>query len=202
VSARYALGLVGLLAVGLILVGQPDPAAAGETVAASFDRHGSSLAGPSFPGEVTGPLSPPGTGTEASDVGPADTTAGKPPPDERGNVSADGRFAVRADAAADRIAVTHEGAEPLAVEGLDVTVAVDGDELAHQPPVPFFASRGFASGPSGPFNAAAEGPWKPGETGAFVVAATNDPGIAPGDPVSVTVDPVDGSRTTVSTVAE
>lgn len=111
-------------------------------------------------------------------VGVADMSADEPPP----RVT----FSASADAATDRIALTHDGGASLPLDGLAVEVRVDGDPLTHQPPVPFFAATGFQSGPTGPFNSATDGPWTAGETAAFRLAGTNDPLLEEGD--SVTVD--------------
>jgi len=94
---------------------------------------------------------------------------------------------VRADAGTDRIALRHRGGETLDVEDLRVRVRIDGDPLAEQPPVPFFAARGFRSGPTGPFNVGSETTWRAGETAAFRLASTNDPALTPGATVTVTV---------------
>ena len=96
-------------------------------------------------------------------------------------------LALSADADADRVALTHRGGDPLDVRELTVRVEVDGDPLARQPPVPFFAAAGFRGGPTGPFNPAADQRWTPGETASFRVAATNDPELWPGATVAVTV---------------
>lgn len=93
----------------------------------------------------------------------------------------------------DRIELTHVGGDPLEVDSLSLTVAVEGEELDEQPPVPFFSADGFASGPTGPINPASEPEWTPGETVSFQVASTNEPPIEPGDRVTVTVA-VDGQR--------
>mgnify|MGYP006286356989 CR=1 FL=1 len=105
------------------------------------------------------------------------------------------------DASADRLTLTHRAGEAIDVDEIDVTVHVAGEPLRHQPPVPFFASRGFESGPTGPFNSATAGSWTAGETAAFEVAATNAPGIAPGDRVTVTIRTVRGTIARLSTVA-
>jgi len=97
------------------------------------------------------------------------------------------RLSLSADAGADRIALTHEGGETLSVENLTVSVRVGGQPLTHQPPVPFFAATGFESGPTGPFNSAADPNWTAGERAAVRLAATNSPALDPGDRVSVTV---------------
>lgn len=91
------------------------------------------------------------------------------------------------DAGADRVTLTHLGGDALDARRLRVRVAVDGTPLAHQPPVPFFAATGFRAGPTGPFNAAADPRWTPGEAASLRLASTNDPGIAPDARVRVEV---------------
>jgi FlaG/FlaF family flagellin (archaellin) len=87
----------------------------------------------------------------------------------------------------DEVTLTHEAGPPLDVESLVVRVGVNGTPLRHQPPVPFFAARGFRGGPSGPFNPASDGTWSRGETASFRVAGTNAPALSPGRTVSVTL---------------
>lgn len=110
-------------------------------------------------------------------------------------------LALTADADADRIALTHRGGDTLAVGDLSVTVSVDGRELERQPPVPFFAARGFESGPTGPFNSASDDDWTAGETGGFRLASTNDPALSPGDRVEVTIATEGAVVATVETTA-
>ncbi|QSG09977.1 Pilin/Flagellin, FlaG/FlaF family [Halapricum desulfuricans] len=97
------------------------------------------------------------------------------------------RLTLDVDAGADRIAVTHESGDTLSTEALTVRVEVDGRALAYQPPVPFFAARGFVSGPTGPFNSGGDTTWTAGETAALELATTNAPTIDPGETVAVTV---------------
>lgn len=78
-----------------------------------------------------------------------------------------------ADAATGTLSVTHRAGDALNPATLRVRVRVDGDPLAHQPPVPFFASEGFASGPTGPFNRGWTGQWSPGTTASLRLAGTN-----------------------------
>lgn len=95
------------------------------------------------------------------------------------------RFSASADAATDRIAVTHRGGDTLSTADLRIEITVDGRPLEHQPPVPFFASEGFVSGPTGPFNSATDEPWTAGETAALRLAGTNAPLLDPGDAVGI-----------------
>lgn len=91
------------------------------------------------------------------------------------------------DPASGRVALTHRGGDVLDARQLRLRLAVDGTDLTHQPPVPFFAARGFVSGPTGPFNAAADPVWEPGETATVRIASTNAPTLAPGARVRVAV---------------
>jgi FlaG/FlaF family flagellin (archaellin) len=81
---------------------------------------------------------------------------------------------------------THRGGDALDVRRLRLVVTVDGDPLAHQPPVPFFAARGFRSGPVGPFNSATGGDWRAGQLAALRLAGTNTE-ITSGDRVVVRI---------------
>lgn len=105
------------------------------------------------------------------------------------------RLDCRADPGVERIACTHTGGDRLDIRDLRVRVTVGGESLAHQPPVPFFAARGFHAGPTGPFNSAADPHWSAGETAALELAATNRPGLTPGTRVVVRVV---SDRTTVA----
>jgi len=100
-----------------------------------------------------------------------------------------------------RLTLTHRAGEPVDVRRLDVVVRVDGTPLRHQPPIPFFAARGFGSGPTGPFNAAADPTWDVGERASFRVATTNRPALVAGARVTVELR-YDGRRlTTLSATA-
>jgi len=96
-------------------------------------------------------------------------------------------LSVTADASTDRIAVSHEAGDELDVTSLDLHITVDGRALRYQPPVPFFAADGFASGPEGPFNTASPDSFRAGETATLGLAATNDPLLEPGDTVTVQI---------------
>ncbi|MEF8813306.1 MAG: type IV pilin N-terminal domain-containing protein [Halovenus sp.] len=108
---------------------------------------------------------------------------------------------LHADAEMDRIALRHHGGETLDTEDLRVSVRIDGEPLAEQPPVPFFAARGFLSGPSGPFNEGGDTTWRAGETAAFRLATTNDPALTPGATVAVTVSTTGGRVADLETTA-
>lgn len=97
------------------------------------------------------------------------------------------------DAATDGVTLRHAGGDAVPTDTLRVRIEVDGDPLEHQPPVPFFAARGFRSGPTGPFNPATAGDWRAGQTAQLRLASTNAPTIDPGDAVRVTVSS-DGHR--------
>jgi FlaG/FlaF family flagellin (archaellin) len=98
----------------------------------------------------------------------------------------------RIDARADRVACVHGGGDRLDLRNLRIHLTVDGEPLAHQPPVPFFAARGFHAGPTGPFNSAADPYWSAGETAALRLAGTNEPGLTPD--VGVVVRVVSGGN--------
>lgn len=97
------------------------------------------------------------------------------------------RLSASADGNSDTITVTHEGGDSLDVERIDLRILINGQPLDHQPPVPFFAARGFNSGPTGPFNSRTTGPWTAGESGSLTLASTNAPDLNPGDTVEITV---------------
>lgn len=111
------------------------------------------------------------------------------------------RLSASADAGADRVSVTHEGGGAIDVGAVDVTIEIDGESLDHQPPVPFFAATGFVSGPTGPFNSATTDAWTAGETATLELASTNDPRIAAGETVTVTLTDGDSVLATVETTA-
>lgn len=104
-------------------------------------------------------------------------------------------FALSADGDASSIVVDHRGGDPIDVSALSVTIAINGEELDEQPPVPFVGASGFDGAPNGPFNARADPEWRAGERAGLEVAGTNDPGIDSGDTVTVTLV-VDGNRVT------
>lgn len=89
------------------------------------------------------------------------------------------------DATVDRVVLTHRGGDPIAVRELRIVVAVNGEPLKHQPPVPFFSAAGFRPGPTGPFNAATPNEWTVGTSASFRIAGTNDPTPTLGDRITV-----------------
>jgi flagellin-like protein len=115
-------------------------------------------------------------GVAASD-GPAGAFVSSP--------SAGRRVAFSLSVTGDRVALGYERGPPMRVADLRLDVSVDGEPLAHQPPVPFFSARGFRPGPTGPFNVGSDGVWTAGETGSVVVAGTNRPRLGPGRTVTV-----------------
>lgn len=111
------------------------------------------------------------------------------------------RLSATADAGSDQIVLTHEGGDTISSEELTVRVSVDGEQLAHQPLVPFFAARGFSGGPTGPFNPSADPNWSAGETASFELASTNAPLIDPGSTVTVTLVTKHGTVAEIETKA-
>lgn len=94
-------------------------------------------------------------------------------------------FSLRVDSRADWIAIEHRGGDAVDVRELSVRISIDGRPLDRQPPVPFFATSGFVSGPTGPFNPADDPNWTAGERASLAIADTNAPTIEPGDEVRV-----------------
>lgn len=85
------------------------------------------------------------------------------------------------------LALTHEAGPSLDVRTLRVLILVDGTPLSYQPPIPFFSAKGFAPGPTGPFNTAADPTWTVGETARLELAGTNSPSLRSGSEVVVRV---------------
>lgn len=94
-------------------------------------------------------------------------------PDGPPDMPARALLSLSVDPGTDRIAIRHEGGDALEPAAVGLHVTVDGDPIAHQPPVPFFAATGFISGPTGPFNSATKGEWTAGEVGSLRLASTN-----------------------------
>lgn len=91
-----------------------------------------------------------------------------------------------AEATADgEVQITHDGGDPIDVRDLSVTISIDGTPIAEQPPVPFFSTPGFAPGPTGPFNSAAEPRWTVGETASVTISDSNEPVPTVGDELTV-----------------
>ncbi|WP_135667481.1 type IV pilin N-terminal domain-containing protein [Halorhabdus rudnickae] len=112
------------------------------------------------------------------------------------------RVSASADATADRITLTHEGGDAIDPKTLELRVTIDGTALEYQPPVPFFAAKGFRSGPTGPFNAATGSEWTAGETGSIQLASTNAPALRADDRVEITLLEGKDGLVTVETTAE
>ena len=100
------------------------------------------------------------------------------------------------------IRVTHRGGEAVDPSTLRVRVRVDGRPLAEQPPVPFFAARGFESGPTGPFNSAHTGSWTADETASLRVASTNRPTLEAGATVELRLYAGDRPIVTLETTVQ
>ena len=83
------------------------------------------------------------------------------------------------------VTLVHRGGRPLDVDSLRVELAVDGEPLRHQPPVPFVGATGYRGAPSGAFNAAADGTWTAGERTTLRLAATNAPALRSGARLTV-----------------
>lgn len=100
-----------------------------------------------------------------------------------------GPVAIAVSASADdaTIRFRHDGGRPIDVRAVSVRITIDGTPLTHQPPVPFFATTGFLSGPTGPFNPAADPIWTVGERARLRLSSSNQPAIRPGSTVSVTI---------------
>jgi flagellin-like protein len=105
------------------------------------------------------------------------------------------------DAETDEIRLTLERGGSLDVRELSLVVEVDGEPLAHQPPVPFVGATGFST-PSGPFNAAADPQWERGETAVLPIAGTNDPLPEPGSRVTIRLFETDLPIAVVETTAD
>lgn len=102
-------------------------------------------------------------------------------------------FELSADGDQSSIAIEHVAGDAVDVEALSVTVAVNGTELAEQPPVPYAGASGFNGTPEGPFNSRADSEWTVGERARFSIADTNTPTPTAGDSVTVTLT-ADGRR--------
>lgn len=94
-------------------------------------------------------------------------------------------LSVSASAADDRVTVVHRGGPTLDVRTITVRIEVDGTPLTHQPPIPFFAAKGYRAGPTGAFNSAADPRFGVTERASLRVASTNDPSLAPGATLAV-----------------
>lgn len=98
------------------------------------------------------------------------------------------RLSVTASTDDSRLILRHEAGPAIDVRNVTIHVAIDGTALARQPPVPFFAATGFASGPTGPFNPATDPIWSVGERASFGLASTNRPQLRHGSTVVIRVE--------------
>jgi len=115
----------------------------------------------------------------ASVMATVQTTAPEPAPTAQ--------LSVTVDATENRITLTHNHGDALDVTALTVTIKIDGEPLEQQPPVPFFAAKGFESGPTGPFNSASENTFSAGERSTIRLATTNSPQLTGDSVVTVTL---------------
>lgn len=96
----------------------------------------------------------------------------------------------------------HEAGPPIDVRTVSLRLRIDGIAATHQPPIPFFAATGFASGPTGPFNPATDPVWSVGETTSLRLAGSNHPPLRSGSTVEVTIVrdglPIVRARTTAT----
>lgn len=97
------------------------------------------------------------------------------------------RFSSEVSAAEQRISIHHDGGDSIPMAAIDLRIAVEGEPLAHQPPIPFFATEGYVSGPSGPINPAGSDEWTAGKTASLRLAKTNEPHIEAGAAVTITI---------------
>lgn len=86
-----------------------------------------------------------------------------------------------------RIQIIHEAGPELNVRGISIRITIDGTPLRYQPPIPFFAAKGFRAGPTGPFNIATDQAWTVGEPASVQLASTNHPKPESGDTVTVRI---------------
>ncbi|TYT62391.1 type IV pilin N-terminal domain-containing protein [Natrialba swarupiae] len=110
-------------------------------------------------------------------------------------------LSVDTDAEDVEIAIDHVAGDPIDVRELSVVVAVDGEGLAEQPPVPVAGASGFNGTPTGPFNEQADPEWRSGERASVFVAETNDPVPTAGDTVTVRLAVDDRTIATLETIA-
>lgn len=94
-------------------------------------------------------------------------------------------FDLAVESESKEITLAHRGGNELNVTDLRLEIYIDGDPLTHQPPVPFFASDGFDSGPTGPFNSKHTTDWQTGERASIRLAGTNAPLLQTGSEVEV-----------------
>lgn len=83
------------------------------------------------------------------------------------------------------IRIVHKTGSEIDLQEASVVIAIDGEELDHQPPVPFFSASGFQPGPTGAFNVATDHVLEPGGTAGLTLAGTNDPDLVAGATVTI-----------------
>jgi len=74
-----------------------------------------------------------------------------------------------------QLRLTHLAGPPVPLTDAVATISVGGRPLRHQPPLPFFAARGFRAAPTGAFNSGSDGVLSVGSQASLRIAATNDP---------------------------
>lgn len=130
---------------------------------------------------MVGGVAVPGIG-----VGGGDSSASSSPGIASGLSSGPPAASLSISATAEgHILLRHEGGDVLDVRELQVRILVEGEPLENQPPVPFFSAEGFKSGPTGPFNPAADPDLRAGESASLSIAGTNEPTVAAGDLIVV-----------------
>jgi flagellin-like protein len=74
-----------------------------------------------------------------------------------------------------QLRLTHLAGPPIPLADTVATITVDGRPLRYQPPLPFFAARGFHAAPTGAFNSGSDGILSVGSQARLRIAGTNDP---------------------------
>ncbi|RQG91866.1 type IV pilin [Natrarchaeobius chitinivorans] len=97
----------------------------------------------------------------------------------------DAAFDLSVDGETGEVAIGHVAGDSIDVRNLSLVIAVEGTELADQPPTPTVGAPGFQGTPTGPFNEQADPEWRSGERASVFVADTNDPRPSAGDSVTV-----------------
>lgn len=116
-----------------------------------------------------------------------------------GSVAPTAAFELAVDGAT--IEIRHLSGDAIDVESLSMTIAVEGTELSHQPPVPFVGAAGFDGPPTGPLNPESDSEWRSGESARLTVAGTNSPTIERGDAIEVELVADDHRIGTLETTA-
>lgn len=87
----------------------------------------------------------------------------------------DGPIAVALTVDGSQLQLTHLAGPSVDLAAVDATIMVDGTPLRHQPPLPFFAARGFRAAPTGAFNSGSDGVLSVREQATLQIARTNAP---------------------------